>query len=918
MGTRDDLGAGADATLRECASGQKVFGRYTLKTVLGRGGMGVVWLARDEELEREVALKFLPDLMIQDRAVFEQLKRETKRSLELTHPHIVRIYDFIHDQRSGCISMEYVDGETLSSLRCERPHQVFEPFELSAWTTQICEALDYAHNRARIIHRDLKPANLMVNRRGEVKISDFGIARSLSDSVSMLTREQGRSGTLVYMSPQQLAGERGSHLDDIYSLGASLYELLTSKPPFYSGNIDRQIHERLAPLMTERRKEFNIEPALLPPAWEETVAACLAKDAARRPQSATEVAQRLQLSAPQARAVTALPTRRPDKRTLAIAGITLLLVALAGFYFGITKRQGATPAASSKSAAPATAAISEKSIAVLPFENLSKDEENAFFAGGVQDEILSDLAKIADLKVISRTSVMKYKTGPERNLREIAKTLGVSHVVEGSVQRAGERVRVNVQLIDAHNDAHVWAEHYDRDFADIFAIQSEIAERIADQLRAKLSAAEKTAIAERPTADLVAYALYTKAKEITKEIAAYHWEGAEKPLNQKVELLEKATQRDPNFALAYCALAKTQCDLFQMAGGESSSLHLELAKKAAEAALRLRPDLGEAHLELARYYYYAGINAGDLDPARDELTIVHRMLPNNSDALFMTAKIDKRQNRWDNSLANFQKAKELDPSNFEFAFYLRWTYFDMRRYNELEQLFAKDAASGLLQDPSTQLWLADLKLAEGNPVAAQALLAQVPLDFSPTDLIWDIRFTAALYSRDYDAANRVIAATPAKFADVHGGHPPESWADGQVARARGDKQKALAVFAAARKRLDATWGDKVKDQDYFKLAAVLDAGLGRKEDAIREARQAVDLLPIAKDSYWGPHCVTTLALVYAWTGERDRAIEQLEIVAKIPVGPSYGDLRFNPCWDSLRGDPRFEKIVASLKPISVP
>ena len=277
-------------------------------------------------------------------------------------------------------------------------------------------------------------------------------------------------------------------------------------------------------------------------------------------------------------------------------------------------------------------AVTDKSIAVLPFENLSKDEENAFFAGGVQDEILNDLAKVADLKVISRTSVIKYKSGLERNLREIAKALGVSHVVEGSVQRAGGRVRVSAQLIDARNDAHLWAEHYDRDVADVFAVQTEIAQQIADQLQANLSPAEKAAIAERPTADPVAYAFYTQAKAIDDES---DWEGAEKSLNRKVELLEKATQRDPNFALAYCALAKAQCDLYSVIVAESlSAAHLELAKKAADAALRVRPDLGEAHLELARYYFYAGDHTGDFDRAREELTIARRKLPNDSEAPF--------------------------------------------------------------------------------------------------------------------------------------------------------------------------------------------------------------------------------------------------------------------------------------------
>jgi TolB-like protein/Tfp pilus assembly protein PilF len=550
-----------------------------------------------------------------------------------------------------------------------------------------------------------------------------------------------------------------------------------------------------------------------------------------------------------------------------------------------------------------TSSPPEKSIAVLPFENLSKDQENAYFAGGVQDEILTNLAKVADLKVISRMSVMKYKSGPERNLRETAKALGVSHVVEGSVQRAGGRVRVNAQLIDARTDKHLWAEHYDRDFADVFGIQSEIARQIAGQLRSKLSPAEKAAIAERPTADLVAYAYYTKAKEMEMEIYD-NWEGAD--LSQAVDLLEKATQRDPNFALAYCALAKTQTNLD----------HLDLAKKAAEAALRVRPDLGEAHLELARYYHRANLHTGDFDRARDELVIARRTLPNNSEAIVIAARIDKRQNRWDDSLANFQKANELDPRNDRVAYHRRHTLLEMRRYHELEQHFAKDVASGTLKDPWTQLWLAELKLAEGDPVAAQALLAQVPLEFSPIEWIWRIRFTAALYLRDYDAANRVIAATPAKFAYVHDGQTPESWADGQIARARGDKQKALAVFAGARKRLDAAWENKVKDESYFKLAADFDAGLGRKEDAIREARRAVDLMPIAKDSYWGPGLVANLALVYAWTGERDRALEQLETVATIPNGPTYGDLKFNPCWDSLRGDPRFEKIIAAAKAAS--
>jgi serine/threonine protein kinase len=291
-------GGGLDATTRDFANGQKVFNRYTLIKTLGRGGMGVVWMARDEELERNVALKFLPELIIHDRAVLGDMKRETRRSLDLTHKNIVRIYDFVHSEQSGCISMEYIDGDTLSNLRADKPHKVFEPHELNEWTSQLCDALDYAHNHARIIHRDLKPANLMVNTRGDLKVSDFGISRSLSDSVSMLTMEQGRSGTLVFMSPQQLDGERGSHLDDIYSFGATIYELVTSKPPFSSGNVDRQIREKIPPAMSVRRKELEIEGEPIDETWEKVVAACLAKDPTRRPQSFAEIAQRLEIASP--------------------------------------------------------------------------------------------------------------------------------------------------------------------------------------------------------------------------------------------------------------------------------------------------------------------------------------------------------------------------------------------------------------------------------------------------------------------------------------------------------------------------------------------------------------------------------------------------------------------------------------------
>ena len=418
---------------------------------------------------------------------------------------------------------------------------------------------------------------------------------------------------------------------------------------------------------------------------------------------------------------------------------------------------------------------------------------------------------------------------------------------------------------------------------DVFAIQTEIAQQIADQLQAKLSPAEKAAIAERPTADLVAYAYYTKAKEI---YIYDNWEGwRTKRERKKWNCSKKRLQRDPNFALAYCDLAKTQV----LAHDHK---HFELAKKAAEAALRLRPDLGEAHLELARYYYYANLHTSNFDQARDELAIARRTLPNNSEAIMIGAKIDKRQNRWDSSLANFQKASELDPRNGEVGWRLGQTYFQMRRYKEWEQLLTKDAGSGLPRDPWTQLLLAEIKLAQGDPVAAQSLLEQVPLDFSPTEQIWRTRFMAALYLRDYDAANRVIAATPAKLRMAPSTGLRIGLRDRLRVRAAISRRRWRRLQPRARK-----WKPNRATSPRMKITsgrvAMVDAGLGRKEDAIREARRAVELMPIAKDSQWGPLQVANLALVYAWTGERDRALEQLEIVATIP-GDCADDIRRSP------------------------
>jgi serine/threonine protein kinase len=907
----------------------QTIGHYKISESIGSGGMGEVYLATDIVAGRKAALKLLPLRFTGDAARLKRFHQEARAVVALNHPNILTVYEIGEDRSTHYIASELIEGETLRDRLTRGPMQLSEALDVAI---QVASALAAAH-RAGIVHRDIKPENIMLRPDGYAKVLDFGIAKLAESTLAEATADGAESvtlahtnlgvvlGTVRYMSPEQA---RGGHVDkatDVWSLGVVLYEMVSGHAPF-SGDPPSVAaatygaagtpKEMMSSILEKEPPPLTRYVARAPAELQQIISKTLRKDPAQRYHSAhellhalKELRQKLEFKLQRAAAPLWLRWARSPAALVLVLLASTLAVTLP-FYRHRTV---------------ATGPPLEKSIAVLPLTNLSDHKDNTFFADGVQDELISNLSKIQDLKVISRTSTMQYGSGKARNVREIGQQLGVAHVLEGSVQREANRVKITAQLIDARTDAHLWSQTYDRDLNDVFAIQSEIAQTIANQLHATLSPAESAAITQRPTADTVAYAYYTQAKAVRHNT---DWEGWEKNGRRAVELLEKATTRDPNFALAYCELAKTRCIFYHNTWDPK---HLDLAKEAADAAMRLRPDMGETHLALARYYFSAGfspaggasvgVHTGSFDRAREELAIARIKSPNNADAVFMMGRVDRRQNRWDSALVNFQKAIDLNPRDGGCVDYLAGTYFELRRYDELGQLIKKWAASGTLKEPDIQLWLAKLKLAQGDPVAAQSLLDQVPLDFSPDPVIWQLRFDAALYLRDYDAADRVIAATPAKLANqVLEGQHPESWADGQVVRARGDKEKASTIFAAARQKWEATWGDNPKDEAYFRQIARIDAGLARKEDAIREALRAVELMPMAKDSIAGLQVATDLALVYAWTGERDRALEQLEKVATIPVGPTYGDLLLNPCWDDLRGDPRFDKIVAAAKAAS--
>jgi len=586
------------------------------------------------------------------------------------------------------------------------------------------------------------------------------------------------------------------------------------------------------------------------------------------------------------------------------AGTAAALLALAAVVAGI-----ATFSPYRVRSTLAAPAAPEKSIAVLPFENLSDDKENAYFTQGVGEEILTDLAKIADLKVISRTSVMQYKNAVSRNLREIGEQLGVAHVLEGSVQRTGGRVRVNAQLIDARTDAHLWAEHYDRPLDDVFAIQSEVAQAIADQLNAKLSPAEKAAIKQRPTADLVAYDLYLRAEALR---AATSFNAQQKEnLLEATRLLEQAIARDPTFFLAYCRLAEAH-DLIYFFGSDHTPARLALANTAVQTALRLRPGSGEAHLALAEHFYRGH---RDQEHALAELTLARRLLPNDPQVFELTGFITRRQGRWEESTTDLKRALDLDPRNLFFLQQLSFTYEFQRRYRDLAAVL--DRALKLVpSNPETRVARASIDLAERADarLVHATIEAVVAEDPTAAKNIADRWFYIALCERDNFGVSRALAVVPAEGISVGNIWSPRTYFEAVAARARSDAIVARAAFTAARAEVEKTTREQPEYAQGLTILGLIDAGLGRKDDAIREGRRAVELVPVSKDAIDGADFILNLAVIYAWTGEKDLALKQLAEAAQLPTSLNYGWLRLHPDWDTLRNDPRFEKIVASLAP----
>jgi TolB-like protein/class 3 adenylate cyclase/Flp pilus assembly protein TadD len=600
--------------------------------------------------------------------------------------------------------------------------------------------------------------------------------------------------------------------------------------------------------------------------------------------------------------------RSPKFLLLVIVGVSavaLVISSLIFFYRGSRPAAAVAPGAIASNLAAHTP---EKSIAVLPFENLSDAKENAYFADGVQDEILTNLASVADLKIISRTSVMYYKSGVARNLREIGQQLGVANVVEGGVQRSGNRVRVNARLVDTRNDRQLWGQTYERDLADVFAIQSEIAKAIAEQLRARLSPHEENAIERPPTADIIAFDLYAQAKNL---LLTSFSSAARAKLLQAADLLNQAIARDPSFFQAYCQIAHTH-DLLYFFGLDHTPARLAAAEAAIQAAFRLRPDAGETHLARAQNLYRGYL---DYAGALAELEVARQTLPNDPRIFELTGYIQRRQGLWEESTRNLERAIDLDPRNFFTLQQIAISYGVFRRYAEETSVLDRALAIEP-NDVNTKVAFASVQFhwkADTGPLhrAIDSIRVTNPGALPNVANDW---LSCALAERDVVAATDALNAFGEIPLTDYAVHLNRALMEGVIARMTKDEGKARAAFMAARVEQEKAVRSEPNYGPPLCVLGLIDASLGRKEEALREGRRAIELLPVEKDAINGPLMIQYLAMIAAWVGDKNLACEQLAIAIRPPSTVSYGQLKLLPFWDPLRGDPRFEKIVASLAP----
>jgi len=865
-------------------------GDYELLEEIGRGGQGVVFRARQKSLNRLVALKVIGLGQWATKVHVKRFRLEAEAAARLNHPCIVPIYD-VGERDGACyFSMGLIEGGQLDAILKREPMPIRCAVEL---IVKLARTVEYAHEH-RILHRDIKPGNILLDGKGEPHLTDFGLAR-LVETESTVTRTMEVLGTPSYMAPEQAVGNNAaiSKVTDVYGLGAVLYQLLTGQPPFAGGTTYETI--KLV-LDTDPRQPRQLNPKI-DRDLSTICLKCLEKDPKRRYASALALAEDLEhwlKHEPIQARHTGVFTRgkkwvRRNPTSALLAASLMALTAAAGWIVWKTEF------------IPDKVGITN-GIAVLPFENLSGDPDNAYFANGIQEEILTRLASIANLKVISRTSTQHYQNKP-RNLAEIAKQLGVANILEGSVQKAADQVRVNVQLVNAQTDSHLWADTYDRKLTDILGVESEIARGIAESLQAKLTGREEQTLAVKPTNNPEAYDAYLRGLAFE----------ARSSLNLVLEaagFYNQAVQLDPNFALAWARLSRVDALIYFIGLEPTSAARGEAAKRALENAQRLAPDSPDTLLALGYYQFWV---LRDYASAKTTFERVSKMLPSSSEVPMALGLIARREGNWDQSITYYEQALALDPRNELLLMRAVWPYTELRQFPAALKLY--DRILDLKpDDPDVMAYKASIYQGEGNLQEAARCLSGTKETSSA--FASEIKTLQLRLERNYSEAVRLLQARLAQFHyDSQYNKASDQVALALMQRLAGDTAGAKSTAEQARNTLEQLYRDQ---PDAAFIAVSLSqayAAMGKKDSALKEAQRAIMLGPRAKDPVSGPSHEENLAVIQTMFGENGHAISALAQLSQTPyMSWFYGTpvtpalLRLDPIWDPLRADPAFQKL----------
>jgi serine/threonine protein kinase/tetratricopeptide (TPR) repeat protein len=885
--------------------GRKI-GSFEIVEMIGRGGMGVVYLARDTKLKRSVAVKSMPAQLAGDSTTRTRFRREAELLASLNHPNIAIIHEIIEQEEGASyLVLEYVPGETLAQRIAREPLKLEEALSIGR---QIAEAISAAHEKG-VIHRDLKPGNIKITPEDKVKVLDFGLAKaSVSEAKSGETAvtQPGRvMGTPAYMSPEQARGKPTDKRSDIWSFGCLMYEMLAGHPPF-EGETATEILARII----EREPDWEVLPQEIPMNIRTLLRRCLEKKLQRRLQhigdAVIEINETLNIP------VAAPPVTTPSStllkpqitaghklRTAAMIVVAAFVIVLLVIAVQLVLKKGVQPS------------LKEIRLVVLPFENLGPAEDE-YFADGITDAITARLAGIHGLSVLSRQSAMQYKDR-EKSSKEIGEELGVAYILEGTVQRERptdptSRVRIIPQLINAFEDAHMWTEIYDEDVNEVFRLQSDIAEQVAQALDITLLEPERRALASRPTENIEAYEYYLQG------INYFSRRGfIESDCRIAIRMYERAVELDPGFALAYAELCETHSHMYGLHYDHSQE-RIAMAKQAVDKALQLDPDLPEAHYALGRYY-----NAiDDIERALEQYAIVLRSRPNHTSAIVMTGYTQRDQGRLEQAVNNWKRVLELEPRNELRLSHIAYTLTFLRKYTEAER-YCNRAISLAPDRPGPYGVKAHLYLLrEGDTDKARAVLTEALPNIDSTEYPFVNLFVKLeVFDRNYQGASDRLSLKSEDISNTNR-FMPISLRQARIYRYMGKKELAKKCYDQARSILEAKIEQDPEEARFHSSLGIAYAGLGRKEDAVREGKLAVEMLPVNRKAMGRPYSVEDLARIYVMVGEQDEgeqdeAIDQLEHLLSIPGPFSIHFLRLNPAWDPLRNHPRFKSLVEQGK-----